>query len=311
LTIIIYLPHFLKNLLVSTMHWEEYINMPETMRVFNKIVVLEVLFFLIILFMLYNKEILLKIRIPGLNTRSSIIFALISYASVSYYYASQVFAVHYELFEGFLPILIVLSQFIALALFLIFAGITVFGTRYPVEIYRKTSPQPYYFGAALIILTICMSLFEKAWPFFSGNVSKILYFMLDKFYAVDMFLDNSVPVIMINDFAVSIGSPCSGIDSMLLFTAFFAGIFALDYNKLKKLNFTIFFIIGFLGVILVNILRLFLLIVIGVEFSPEFAVGMFHTNAGWILFIIYFLGYYWIIKKYIYQKTIQRISKNQ
>jgi len=50
----------------------------------------------------------------------------------------------------------------------------------------------------------------------------------------------------IGDFAVNIG--CSGIESMLLFTCFFAALYALDYKKIRTLRYFSFFIAGFIGV---------------------------------------------------------------
>jgi exosortase/archaeosortase family protein len=52
-----------------------------------------------------------------------------------------------------------------------------------------------------------------------------------------------------------------------------------------------------------NILRIFLLFLIGAHYSPKLAVGLFHTNLGWILFIVYF-GIFWIIaQRFIYKKS--------
>ncbi len=51
-----------------------------------------------------------------------------------------------------------------------------------------------------------------------------------------------------------------------------------------------------IGLYLVNILRVYLLVLIGVLWSPVVAVKLFHTYAGMVFFIVYFLGFY----KYIY-----------
>jgi exosortase/archaeosortase family protein len=64
------------------------------------------------------------------------------------------------------------------------------------------------------------------------------------------------------------------------------------------------FIIGLLGVYLVNVLRLLLLIIAGVHISPRFAIGLVHTNAGWVFFIAYFLCYYLIVRKFIYKNKL-------
>ena len=56
-----------------------------------------------------------------------------------------------------------------------------------------------------------------------------------------------------------------------------------------------------------NVLRLLLLILVGVHISPELAVGIFHTNAAWVLFIVYFFFYYLIAQKYMYKKKEQGV----
>jgi exosortase/archaeosortase family protein len=115
-------------------------------------------------------------------------------------------------------------------------------------------------------------------------------------------LDMSLtPILDVNGFAVSIGAPCSGIESLFLFAAFSIGIFVLDHKRIKRVPFIISSIIGIIGIYFVNILRLFLLILTGIYVNPDFAVGLFHTNVGWILFVIYFLFYYYIMKKFIYK----------
>ena len=106
----------------------------------------------------------------------------------------------------------------------------------------------------------------------------------------------------INDFAVLIGAPCSGIDSLFLFIAFFLGLFALDHKRIKAREYMIALVLGIFGVLSVNILRLLLLLLVGVHISPELAVGLFHTNAGWVLFVIYFICYYIVIRKFIYSR---------
>ena len=47
------------------------------------------------------------------------------------------------------------------------------------------------------------------------------------------------------------------------------------------------FLCGLVGIFYLNVLRIYLLMVIG-TFNPEFALNAFHNNSGWILFLIYF-----------------------
>lgn len=302
LLLILYIPHFVKNTVVSLLSLESIINMPNYLRVFNKIVALKVLTLLLIVFLLYNREYLINFKFQKIRIKNLLLYTFLAYLVMLWYYGSQVLINYYQLYQGIIPIIIVISQFLVLALYLVFACIAVFTKETLLQLHKDTKPQIYYFIVTFIIFTTLLALFEKAWFLFSGLVSIILVFLLDPFYQVQFWIEDA-PILQINDFTVSIGAPCSGIDSMFLFFAFFAGIFALDHKRIKKRLYLLLFIIGFIGVYVVNILRLFLLMLIGIHISPEFAVGLFHTNAGWLFFVLYFLVYYWIIKRFIYKNN--------
>ncbi len=78
------------------------------------------------------------------------------------------------------------------------------------------------------------------------------------------------------------------------------------YHKKLKIPLTIaLFFIGALGMFLTNILRIFILFIVGAHISPDLAVGLFHTNVGWILFILYFFIFWYIASKFVYKKSIE------
>jgi exosortase/archaeosortase family protein len=193
---------------------------------------------------------------------------------------------------------------LSLALAFFFFVVAVFDKDYLIKFYNAFTKE--LIGAALVGVALykLLMLFQAQWLFFSRGASNALFKVLSLFYPAIMTFEGNTPIVGTNAFAIAIGSPCSGIDSMFLFTAFCAGLFALDHKRLKKGVFALSFVIGFVGVYAVNILRLFLLVLAGIYISPEFSVGLFHTNAGWVLFIIYFLLYYWIIKKFIYKNKV-------
>jgi len=302
LVFLLYLPHFIKNWIVSVYKLESIINMPAHMRVFNKFVALEVFIFLLVIFFLFFRKTLETLKPSTIMPGRLILFTLLSYLSIGFYYFISIVVNRSHIYYGIPALSLVIGQFLLLFLYLMFLIIGVFGKKFIKDIHTKTKPTIWYFVAAQIVLTIALILFEKMWRFFSEAVTIALFLMLRPFYDIFVsFGESGGPVLAVGDFAVSIGSPCSGIDSMLLFIAFFTAIFALDYHKLRKGRYAIFFIIGFIGVIAVNILRLFALMLVGIHISPEIAVGFFHTNAGWVLFILYFLAYYWLIKRWIYK----------
>jgi exosortase/archaeosortase family protein len=107
-------------------------------------------------------------------------------------------------------------------------------------------------------------------------------------------LDNlSAPVFHIKDFFVSISTPCSGIVSLNYFMIAIVVMLIVNWKEIdfKKALFVV--PLGIIGMFMINVLRVFLLLIIGAYYSQEVAMGIFHTSAGMILFIIYF-GIFWL-----------------
>jgi len=158
-----------------------------------------------------------------------------------------------------------------------------------------------------------MILVQNLWTYFSSFISNILYHIFSVFFNnvtyqpyVTSFTmsEGGGPLLGINSFKAIIGKPCSGIDSFLLFTCLYAIIYVLEYKRIRKGLAIILFFVGALGMFLTNILRIFLLFIIGAFWNPEFAIGMFHSNVGWILFLVYFFIFWTIVSKTIYKTKV-------
>lgn len=274
-------------------------------KVFSKIDGIKILVVVGLFFALYFKQRINLISHPGFRIRS-IFYILVAQFSVALYYGIRFINNYFDLNEGILLFLIISMKFIMLCIAFGFFVLGVFQYSYLRTFFTNFKKELSFAGICSVILYNMLIFFQKQWFFFSELISLILYSSLDKFYNVIYYFSKGAPVIQINDFAVSIGSPCSGIDSMLLFVAFSASLFALDHKQLNKKVSILFFIIGFVGVYFVNVLRLLMLILVGVHISPDLAVGLFHTNAGWIFFLIYFFIYYLIMKRFVYRVVEDR-----
>lgn len=271
---------------------------------FNKIAALEVLAVVVFFFGLYYRKRISKINHPRIHWLKSIIFLVLGELMVAIYYLTRASTNFFSITGGLTLLAVQAAILASLAFAFIFFAIAVFDNNY-LKKFIVEFKLPLIIAAIItVLLYFLLIFFQDQWLFFSSSVSNLLYHSLSLFYPVKQFFVDSTPILQISDFAVSIGAPCSGIDSMFLFTAFFAALFALDNKRIKKGTYIISFIIGLIGVYFVNVLRLFLLLIAGVEISPRFAIGLFHTNAGWIFFIIYFLCYYLIIRKFIYKKAV-------
>lgn len=131
----------------------------------------------------------------------------------------------------------------------------------------------------------------KLWPFFSGIVAKAVYFMLNLFFkgATINLTAEGVPVVGIPAITAQIYAACSGLEGMGLFIALFTVLTLTEYKILNLKRVFILLPIGILGAFAINILRTFLIYVMGHFISVDFAVGTFHSNVGWIAFTLYFL----------------------
>lgn len=110
------------------------------------------------------------------------------------------------------------------------------------------------------------------------------------------------PILIAENFKAIIGGPCTGIFGITLFTALFAFALWLDYKKINKKKATLYYLIGVIGIFLLNVIRIATLYYIGVNYSPELAITIFHNNAGWVLFALYSIVYWY----FVYPKLLKK-----
>ncbi len=175
------------------------------------------------------------------------------------------------------------------------------------------------YGSGMLFLMIALlglDVFKKLWMdmamvatsliFYSGITlfidstnfhivtARLAEKILANFMPITLGIAQGQPLINASGFATVIGPPCSGIFSMVLFTALFSFVYWLDKDKINGKKALTAYIIGVAGAFMINLLRLIALLIIGAKWSPKLAVGLFHTNAGWILFAVYSFAYWWI-----------------
>lgn len=178
-----------------------------------------------------------------------------------------------------LPFLIVL--FLALALFTI-------------DFFRE------YWKELLISLVLAYVFFHVSmwfkgyWRIFSDGVTYVVVWVLQLLGQEVSVVSNAAagPTVNFGSFALRIESPCSGVESMSLFSLLYALIVLVDRKKIRWGRAIIAYIPGVIVMYLVNVFRIVVLFLIAIYYDYQFAIHTFHTNAGWILFIIYF-GIFW------------------
>lgn len=243
------------------------------------------LFSIIIFGILIRKEISDLERLPKAKTNLvSLLFSLILIPIF--------FILGSTLLEGeFFGTNIVLSLashivLMAIPILLLFG---VFGFEFLVGFYRRFKRE---ISLCLLISAIFdVAIFQvwKLWPFFSSGVLLAVSFLLSFTSRVQFFPPRTL---LVEDFAVSVEQACSGLDSLLLFSSLYILIAVLDWKFFNKTKLAIMFVVAAIGLYIVNIARVYTLIVIGAYVSKELSIKLFHTYLGMVFFIIFFFAFW-------------------
>lgn len=156
----------------------------------------------------------------------------------------------------------------------------------------------FYLGGLVIFL---VAQFE--WPFVVNVILKLLQTSFH-YLSIPITAVPEIGMIGMKNFNVGIGLPCMGITSFLLFWSFY-GLYGLVEWGRKKLNvphFIIMFVLGLVSLFLLNSVRIGALVYIGANYSPEFAMNMFHNFAGVTLFLFFTIPYFLLTHRWIQQR---------
>ncbi|MEK6968150.1 MAG: archaeosortase/exosortase family protein [Nanoarchaeota archaeon] len=169
--------------------------------------------------------------------------------------------------------------------------ISFFGTHFISKFVPKFRKELFLSAVFFIIFTGFSYLVQNSWKLLSFTITRTEYFVMSLIFDnVKLYGNESLGI---GGFVVNIGKVCSGVESLMLFTSLYALIFFLDKKKLDTKRMLLLFIPGLIGDFFANILRITLILLLGVWINPQFAVGIFHTNAGWVLFILYFFVFWY------------------
>lgn len=183
---------------------------------------------------------------------------------------------------------------------------------------------PILFGIGIFTPSFIGIFFRTYWKLICvGSIAGIFYdFSIFYIWQLWPLLSNIVLIIMkmtfsltqhpvyvipprslfVHNFSITIAEACSGIDSMYLLITLYLLMVCIDWHTLNKQKIILYFIPLFLGMFVVNIIRVYILIYLGVLFNPEVSVTLFHTYLGLVLFLIYFFGFLYFFYPAIHNK---------
>jgi exosortase/archaeosortase family protein len=181
---------------------------------------------------------------------------------------------------------IALIHLIGVSIF-VFLALGIYGLNFTGHFFKQFKKETGYFLVFGIITASLMDFVWKLWPYLSAVVLKITYFLLKLISSTARVVETDT--LFLGSFAAKIGEACSGIYSIFIFSSLYLFAVFLDWKKLNKSKVSLLFIPAVLGAFLVNVLRVFLLMIIGAYVSREIALGLYHSYIGMIFFLIYFI----------------------
>lgn len=109
-----------------------------------------------------------------------------------------------------------------------------------------------------------------------------------------VFVDPDNKLLGLGNFIVNIAPACSGYEGVGLVTAFTAIYLWISRESFRFPRALLLFPVGAISIWLLNVVRIAILIIIGHHWSPDVAVGGFHSQAGWLTFIVTSLAILWL-----------------
>lgn len=247
---------------------------------------------LVALFVLFHKKDLFNIEYYLQHKKQTVLFSALSIISFTIYFIFA-YIITIEIFgEVAVNLMFLYSSYL---IGTILALLAVFNMTFIRKFYKSLIAM---FMIAILFFEMTLIL-RKNWLFFSTAITKFVYFLTNAIFGnAGMQIGLGDPVLSLGTFSVIIGSPCSGVESLAMFSFLFLLILVYDWDILDKKKAAWLFPVGLAGMFLMSVLRIFLLMVVGTH-NPELAMSLFHTNLGWILFVVYFLVFFYFAYNYM------------
>lgn len=256
--------------------------------------------FAVIAFIFLARDKLIELKKYPYKWKDSVIFGSMAIGSIALYLYSRYVISHnfdYWINSGYYYGLIFnLGPILGIILFL---GLAVYGFNFVKDFIVDFKRELFISLGLSLVAYVVVVLIRGSWVYLGYIVTHSVAFLLSlSFSDVVLHYKGYNYDLGAGNFIASIGDLCSGIDSMTMYIGLFLLILFYDWKVLDKTKMALIFVPGLLGLIFVNIFRIYLLYLVGIFISPKFAVGMFHSNIGMILFITYFIVFWLIFYKW-------------
>ncbi len=127
----------------------------------------------------------------------------------------------------------------------------------------------------------------------------------------DIIVITETATLALGDFDVQVSPECAGYEGMALITAFLTLYLWLFKEELRFPRVLLLFPIGIAAMWIFNVLRIATLVSIGGTYSAEIAIIGFHSNAGWIAFILVALGLIGVMHRVSFFTTRSAVERSE
>jgi exosortase E/protease (VPEID-CTERM system) len=140
-------------------------------------------------------------------------------------------------------------------------------------------------GAGAVMVLGAARLTQDSWDALSNATLALSHWLLS-LYERDVVLDQAQRILGVGDFTVRVFAECSGYEGIGLVCVFLAIYMWAFRASLRFPHALLLFPFGIAAIWLLNGVRIAVLISIGAHVSPAVAVEGFHSQGGWIAFLI-------------------------
>ena len=136
-----------------------------------------------------------------------------------------------------------------------------------------------------VIAVVLGRLAQDGWYALSSATLTVSHWILT-LYEPSALLDSANRTLAVGSFRVQVFGACSGYEGVALIAAFLPVYMWVFRHDLRFPNVLLLFPMALATIWIVNALRIALLVSIGAHVSPEIAVQGFHSQGGWIGFLV-------------------------
>lgn len=154
---------------------------------------------------------------------------------------------------------------------------------------RFVAAEKRWLGSAAILSLIIFWLASETrflWRWLADATLAASWWLLSGYDTAAVFIDPDSRELGIGHFVVTIAPACSGYEGIGLITGFTAVYLYVCRERFRFPQALMLLPLGAVLIWLMNCFRIAALIIIGDRWSPAVAVGGFHSNAGWIAFVL-------------------------